>query len=795
MKAFACVATVALLGASLAQAQLTWDVVPGTVGIGDNAIAHSNGVWDATSGNWTADGGTNNVLWISGADAVFGNNESNTAVTIDIPDAGVTVGDLTLEPGGGKVSLQAINDNIGAITVNPGGATWDTGGREIEIVGLNTSNDTRVIMTPGDTLTVVGGGTFDAGERQQNANWVATGATNDIQDGVTVRGCVNNVGQFDMIKLEGGTTYIHERNSGQTYNNDWELGAGIVSFDNRFTRPYVINGVISGPGTLLVKDLGGTGQDSRLQLNQTNTFTGGIIVDSSNNLARLSISGDHQLGAVPATFDPDNIVLRNGGMMKLTTVTLNLNRGITLENGVGGVILNSAPSTIGSPITGPGSFRVGWDGDSSGNAVILTTNNTYEGETNPRRGTIQLGIENALPTTTVLSIGGSAGASVLEMNGFNQTIGGLTTTGGNTRQIENNSATSVTLTINVASSNTYDYAANFADVGDIALVKEGAGVQRLSRSGGYSKNPVSLTINGGELEQSGTAFAVPITVNSGGTLGGIGTTLSNVVVMSGGSISPGNNDGWNSVKIEGANLDLSDMIDDNAGGLQIGFGAAFDSIIVSTNASGLGGTLDMDGPTGSDLGFSDFTFTDQDGVASGVYPILVAQSIVGTLDATDLGGDVGDLGATGMLSLSNNTVWLTIDGVDTSEYGQWASTFDLPKGSDLVDTDDDGYNNFQEFAFGGDPTNDLVVGMVPVAGTLDDGSTNWLTMVYGERTNDNPGVTYTVETVDDLVFGTWTNDVTFLGYGDTVDGITPVTNAIPIDNTKDFLGVFLEKQE
>ena len=87
-------------------------------------VTQTNGVWDTTTVNWTSDNGVSNEAWVNGSDAVFGNSVSNAAVTIDIEDSGVTVGDLTLDPGGGKVSFMAITDDTGAIPVNPGGATW-----------------------------------------------------------------------------------------------------------------------------------------------------------------------------------------------------------------------------------------------------------------------------------------------------------------------------------------------------------------------------------------------------------------------------------------------------------------------------------------------------------------------------------------------------------------------------------------------------------------------------------------------------------------------------------------------
>ncbi|VGO14497.1 hypothetical protein PDESU_03059 [Pontiella desulfatans] len=784
VKLLTCSAMVVLLQASVVQAQLTWD--PDNDQISNGGA----GTWDTVTSNWDNDGSAPNTTWVNGSSAVFGDYAAN--YTVDL-DAGVSVGNLTYE-GTNTLWLKALVDNT-ALTL-AGNATWNTGGANIRFLN-DTLNDTALSMTSGDTLTVVGGGLFDTGEKGNGANWTVAGATLDVADAATVRGAIFSIGQFETVKLAGGSTFIQERNSNQWLANDWVLGGDEVTFDNRFVRGIGLSGTISGTARLVAKNLNGIWIKPS---NTNNTFTGGIAVDNgtSGGDTQFVIDNTAVLGPVPATLVADNIILRNGGLLKMDTnvIELEATRGITLS-GSGGVINSAKAHTINGPITGEGPFLVGRNDDFANMVTLTSTGNDYTGGTKIRSGSLKLGVDNALPTDGLLTIGAFSGKNGhFRMNGFNQTIGGLTLGGGNTKEVHNNGGSDSTLTIDVANGENYSYNANFNGSNLIHIVKSGLGTQRFEKTG-YTTPPASLTVNAGELVwNSDVGPSGLTTVNSGGTLGGIGTLTNDVVVNAGGALSPGNPGGWNSLKIQGGNLDLSGMIDDNVGGLKIGFGAAQDSIVVSTNSSGLGGTIDMDGPSGADLGFSDFTFTDQNGVASGVYPILVAQSIVGTLDAADLGGSVGDLGATGMLSLSNHTVWLTIDGVDTSEYGQWASTFDLPKGSDLVDTDDDGYNNFQEFAFGGDPTNSAITGLVPVAGTYDDGSTNWLTMVYGERTNDNPGVTYDVETINNLVIGTWTNaGITFMGYGVTVDGITPATNAIPIDGTQDFLGVFLEKQE
>ncbi|MDF7824758.1 hypothetical protein P4B35_12105 [Pontiellaceae bacterium B12227] len=797
IKLLTCCVTIAALQASIVQAQLTWDVTTG-----DGVIVHTNGVWDTTTANWTTDDGASNEVWVDGTNAVFTHNTNNAQLVVDV-DAGITVGDLTVSPsnGNGNVILRGLADNT-QMTVAPGGATWALGGRYLETLN-NTSQDLFLSMTAGDTLTVTDGGatggTFDTGEKPTGATWLVDDCTLDFQaENGVFKGNNASVGRFKTVKFADNTTYVHDRNGNQTYANDWDLGTGTVTFQNRWANNGSVNlsGVVSGSGTWVIA-CNATRYVRPMSTN--NTFSGTYIVGTANKPGAelLNYNTDRAYGPVPASVVSNYFTLVNGGELKLNGFEINANRGITLD-GSGKIINNTGPTVYGGKITGDGQLIVGRNEGSDGNQLFLYSDTSdYTGGTRVWQGSLKIGIDNALPNDGVLTLGGGSKNGRFFMNGFDQTIGGLTVDGGNTREIVNNTTTNATLTFDVASGKTYNYPGNFNGSGEFVFVKEGEGTQRLTRGGGFSKDPISITVNAGIFEQSCGALSSPITVNSGGTLGGVGTTLSNVVVNSGGSLAPGNADGWNSLKF-GATLDISGMIDDNAGGLQIGFGAAKDSIIV-TNASDTA-VLDMKGSGFFDLGFSDFTFTHNSNyeLASGSYPILIADSINGNLDIADLTGDVGAYGATGTLALSNEAsqvvIYLIVDGADTSPYGLWATSYGLETGDELGHADEDGYNNFQEFAYGGDPTNTADIGYAPVAGSSDVGGTNWLTLAYGYRSDTNSGISYECLTTDNLVIGSWTNaGITVLGTN-TLDGtFDTITNAIPVDGTQDFLGVFLEK--
>ncbi|MEA2067751.1 MAG: LamG-like jellyroll fold domain-containing protein, partial [Verrucomicrobiota bacterium] len=533
----------------------TWDLVPGTIGPGDNAITSGNGTWDMSTGNWAPDEGTNNVAWVNGSDAYF----AAASQPVDLA-SGVTVGGIALS--GGPVNIKAITDNT-ALTV-VGSPTWNLNSRTLTFVN-DQLNDTALAMASGQTLTVTGAtGTFNTGEKPNDADWNVAGATLDFQaSSGALKGNKASVGNFSLVKMAGGSTYSAERNSIETYTNNWELGSGIVTFDNRYGRYFTLSGTVGGAGTLRVNDLNGY----EVILRGVNTFTGGVVADAAVSGSRLNITADSQLGAVPGSVDAANITLANGGELKMNGVILDSNRGITLDNG-GTIINTSSANTYGGIITGTGGLQIGTVADTSGNTLILTGHSDYSDGTEIVRGYIQLGVNDALPTNTVLSIGG-AGTAKWNLEGFNQALGGLQTAGIGTRSIANNGIAS-TVTIHTGGNN-YSYSGNFEGTGDINLVKDGFGSQTFDKSAVYAKSPATITINAGSVNWDSPASSPGlVTVNSNAVLGGRGQ-INEVDFQLGSGLHPGSHNQWiDSLEFMG-DVDISGIAAANAEGLEIGF--------------------------------------------------------------------------------------------------------------------------------------------------------------------------------------------------------------------------------
>ncbi len=118
----------------------------------------------------------------------------------------------------------------------------------------------------------------------------------------------------------------------------------------------------------------------------------------------------------------------------------------------------------------------------------------------------------------------------------------------------------------------------------------------------------------------------------------------------------------------------------------------------------------------------------------------------------------------------------------------WMDSWGVDIGSSTNDFDGDGEDNLAEYALGGDPTDGLDPGAVPIFTRSADG----FTYTHMSR-NDDSGLLYTIESTTNLVSGVWTN----AGYA--VDGIhenagtfDAITNSIPVSDDNTFIRLRIE---
>ena len=134
---------------------------------------------------------------------------------------------------------------------------------------------------------------------------------------------------------------------------------------------------------------------------------------------------------------------------------------------------------------------------------------------------------------------------------------------------------------------------------------------------------------------------------------------------------------------------------------------------------------------------------------------------------------------------------ITVAAPSATGYELWVENSGLTPGVNDAFTDnpdEDALNNLYEYGLGGDPTNGVDIGFVP---TFDNDSGTML-YVHAQRADDSTLV-YFLETIDDLVSGSWTNS----GYsvtGTNVPGglFDEVTNAIPTVADQTFVRLIIE---
>lgn len=581
-----------------------------------------------SNGAFRAQTGTSS--W-AGAITLTGNAEiqadSGAALTIDVSSGSAITGtfNLTVDAAGDLTIADPIATSTGTLIKNGVGNLTLSGGSANTYTGSTT----------------VAAGTLILSKTSGNA--IASTA-------ITVG---NNSGGIDTLRQTGSnqiidTAVLTFQGSGATAGV-WQLngqsetvaaivssgGAGIIENEGGVASTLTVNSATNQTFSGIIRDGDGVGTDGSLSLTKngnnivtlsgSNDYSGVTTVNGTSG-STLRVFNNTALGRGDGTTATGTVV-NSGARVELDTGITVTNEAITI-NGTGsdnfgalraingGTSIWSGPVILGSG-TGSGGTRIGTVGagsvlnisgtitdngsgfdlairtdDSPGKVIISGSGNSYR-DTYIVVGTVQLaGGDDRLPTGGVVNLGNASTtpAAALDLNGFNQRIAGLLSTGTTTaRQVINSSGTSSTLTIQNAAASTYTGEIS----GDISIVKQGTFTQTLSGTNTYTGRTI---VQAGTLTLSGTGTIASsrwIDVGSGSTLSVSGLTgggltyapTSGVHPISGsGSITGNLTVGGVGFISPGTTSDLTDVskAGDGTGTLAISGGLTFNPAAAST---------------------------------------------------------------------------------------------------------------------------------------------------------------------------------------------------------------------
>jgi len=413
------------------------------------------------SGGTTIDAGT---LQIAGSGTLGAATGLVTVSggTLDLGATTQTAGPLSLTAGviqDGRLDSAAFGVAAGTVSAvfAGSGALTKSGGGTVVLTAANIYSGGTVIS--GGMLQLGDGGS--SGSLVGNATDDATFAV-DRSDTYTFAGSVTGTGAFEQIG--SGTTILTTSNS---YGGGTTISAGVLQLGDGDGDGSITGSVIDGTvfnvddlGTTTLGQISGGGSLSQIGsgttiLNAANSYTGGTTITA----------GTLQLG--------------DGGNSGSLTGNITDNATLAVDR--------SDIFTLTESISGTGGFAQIGTG-----TTVLTAAQNYTGGTTVLAGTLQLGSGGGLPTDGNITVDGG----LLDLAGYNQTIGALSGTGGFI------ALGSDTLTTGAADSTIFAGAI----FGSGAFIKVGSGVLTLTGANNYT---------GGTAISAGT-----LALGSGGSITG-----------------------------------------------------------------------------------------------------------------------------------------------------------------------------------------------------------------------------------------------------------------------------------
>ncbi|MBN8420527.1 MAG: autotransporter-associated beta strand repeat-containing protein [Verrucomicrobia bacterium] len=701
-----------------------------------------------------AGGVVTNTLRLTGASAVTFSAATDT---------------LTLESGGILVATTAGTTSIGT-TSKRGVIATSTG----ELIVHQQSASTLTINSTfggslgitksGDGLLVLTGTNTYTGNTVINGGSLSVTASANLGSGTT------------GLTLNGATLIIASGSIG-TIGNDSKAPGHVITIGSagatfNFSVVQAIQGSgLTGTGTLTLSGTGGIAVGTSIS-----SFSGDIVIN--NGVLRMN---SQQFTSVPsitvnnggtyevnddatATFGANSTngrILINGngfgsnGAIRVTDqttgtafadpkttivneVVLQTTSRIQVDNGT--AFGSLAQLIITGTVTGPG----GLDKTGTGVLTLTSRDNAYGGSTLVENGVLRLDLGNdRLPTGTTVTLGTGTTSGVLQLNGFSQSIAGLTTAGtGTANAVIGGSATSTSLLAVTVDSGTQTYAGSLGGVGitsysadynNLGFIKDGAGTFVLAGASTYTG---ATTVNEGTL-MIGNARA----------LGGTGTSLASgsagTVVNAGATLDlNGQADVQEIIILNGSGAGgIGALVNNSSTVASIGSGVASLSLAgVSTTGWSAGAIVSVDPSSGgtsaaatAHLGLGDGSITlTSGGSGYGLAPVVTVSGGTGAVVIASVGVTSASYTVT-----SNTTTYSVAPTVTLSNGATGVANLDVNGKVVSITVTSSGSN------FIGTPTATFSGGTVLVAGTDPKVTGNNSNYTVVGLTIVNPGTDFT----------------------------------------------------
>lgn len=374
----------------------------------------------------------------------------------------------------------------------------DTGSNPGILLGDNGAPGSGAILPGSVTINATNNNyTFSDGVGDGSGQWLGPMTLTINGGAANVTTLLTPNGNSGTTTINSGTLQVGNGITTADIGTGNIVNKGSLIFDQTDNRS--VPGQISGTGTLTQEGTAG------LILLANNTYTGSTTIGTGSTLQVGTGAGVGTLGTGPVTNNGTLFIDRSGS--------------VTLSN-----------------VTGSGSVIF-----AGGAAFTLGGTNTWLGATYLTNGSIKLATNNQIPNAvTVAGSTGNVGVGgILDLNGFNQDVNGLTDLGLNTGRITNSAAAGTNiLTIGMnAPSNSLLYTGTIVDVTNrsgIGLVINNPGTVQLAAVNTYRGGTI---VGGGATLNLGTGGSGGIPGNTSAGTGGIIMSNGTTLFMNGNSIT------------------------------------------------------------------------------------------------------------------------------------------------------------------------------------------------------------------------------------------------------------------